>query len=81
MLENNQSANQEIKDLGAEFWDSNPCGGSWATYAEFMEWYQRTEPDQFHILDRYEWSGKKVLEVGCGQGITVNYLAQRGAVI
>jgi len=81
MAKKNNIVKREIKRLGAEFWDVNPCGGSWTTYSEFMEWYLQTEPRLFQMLDPYEWSGKKVLEVGCGQGITVNYLARRGAII
>jgi len=35
----------------------------------------------FHILDPYEWAGKKVVEVGCGQGPTLNHLARLGATV
>jgi len=66
---------------GSEFWDANPCGGSWATYREFMEWYQQTEPSLYKVLDNYEWHGKKVLEVGCGQGATLNYIPSFGAFV
>jgi ubiquinone/menaquinone biosynthesis C-methylase UbiE len=65
-----------IKKKGAEFWDNNPCGGAWENYQGFMDYIQRTEPYIFRILDRYEWHNKRVLEVGCGQGPILNYLAQ-----
>lgn len=70
-----------IKEQGAEFWDSNPCGGMWKSYREFMEWVQLTEPYIFRILDQYNWNGKRVIEIGCGQGATLNYLARYGAKI
>lgn len=68
-----------IKYEGADFWDANPCGGRWENYREFMTWIQRTEPYAFSVLNSYEWRGKTVLEVGCGQGTTVNYLPSLGA--
>jgi len=69
------------KERGAEFWNRNPCGGSWKNYHEYMDYIQRTEPYIFHILDRYEWLGKHVCEVGCGQGSTLNYLPKLGAYV
>ena len=68
-----------IKALGSNFWDANPCGGNWSSYRQFMEWIQQTEPYIFEILGNYDWRGKIVVEVGCGQGTTLNYLPQFGA--
>jgi ubiquinone/menaquinone biosynthesis C-methylase UbiE len=67
------------KREGAEFWDQNPCGGVWPTYREFMTWIQNTEPYVFSVLKNMNWNGKRVVEVGCGQGTTLNYLPQFGA--
>jgi SAM-dependent methyltransferase len=64
---------------GAEFWDSNPCGGIWADRKAFMNWVRATEPYIFDVLDRHSWDGLRVLEVGCGQGTTLNYLPPSGA--
>jgi SAM-dependent methyltransferase len=72
---------QETKQLGAEFWNSNPCGGAWPTYREFFEWYQRTEPYIYRVLDQHDWQGRTVLEVGCGQGTVLNYLPGKGALV
>lgn len=69
------------KREGQEFWDSNPCGGSWPTYASFLEWIRRTEPYAYDVVDRYHWEGKEVLDVGCGQGILLNYLPSLGASV
>ncbi|MBP7032768.1 MAG: class I SAM-dependent methyltransferase [Syntrophobacterales bacterium] len=44
-----------------------------------MAWIQRTEPYIYRVLDRHDWTGKRVLEVGCGQGSTLNYLPGLGA--
>lgn len=74
-------AANSIKSLGAEFWDVAPCGGNWSSYRQFMNWIQRTEPYFFEMLDSYSWQGKKVVDVGCGQGTTLNYLPQYGAQI
>lgn len=71
--------NDTTKSQGAEFWNSNPCGGQWPSYREFLAWYQRTEPYVYQILDRYDWQDREVLEIGCGQGTVLNYLPPKGA--
>ncbi len=71
----------DTKEQGAKFWNRNPCGGSWKNYQEFMDYIQRTEPYIYRVLDRYEWQGKYVCEVGCGQGSTLNYLPKLGAFV
>lgn len=68
-----------LKDQSATFWDLNPCGGRWSSYREFLKWYRETEPEMFQILDSYNWSGLLGLDVGCGQGPSLNYLASKGA--
>lgn len=68
-----------IKDEGQSFWNANPCGGDWHSYAAFMEWTQRTEPYAFELLARREWKGVRVLDVGCGQGTILNFLPTLGA--
>ena len=75
-----EAPGQEKRD-GRTFWDANPCGGQWASYAAFLDWYRRTEPYMFDSVDVYEWRGLRVLEVGCGQGALVNHLAGRGAAM
>jgi SAM-dependent methyltransferase len=74
-----QPAESLEKHDGAAFWDANPCGGDWSSYAQFLAWYQRTEPYIYEVLDRYAWAGRVVVEVGCGQGTIANYIAPRGA--
>lgn len=69
------------KTAGREFWNSNPCGGKWASYREFLAWYRTVEPYMFETLARHSWEGRRVLEVGCGQGPLVNHLGPTGARI
>ena len=69
------------KIAGREFWNSNPCGGKWASYSEFLSWYRTVEPYMFETLARHSWAGRRVLEVGCGQGPLVNHLPPFGAAI
>jgi SAM-dependent methyltransferase len=72
-------ASEVRKAAGANFWNANPCGGDRASYREFLDWYIRTEPYIFDIIARYDWAGSEALEVGCGQGTVLNFLAPRGA--
>ena len=70
---------KQEKQEGRTFWDSNPCGGQWESYAAFLKWYKWTEPYMFDIVDAHSWNGLRVLEIGCGQGPLVNHLPARGA--
>jgi ubiquinone/menaquinone biosynthesis C-methylase UbiE len=72
--------NTNLKQQGAEFWNKNPCGGQWQRYQDFISWINRTEPYIFRLLDRYDWKNKRILEVGCGQGSTLNYFPSLGAI-
>jgi ubiquinone/menaquinone biosynthesis C-methylase UbiE len=67
------------KRAGRSFWDANPCGGQWESYAAFADWIERTEPYAFDILAKHQWENVRVLEVGCGQGTVLNHLAARRA--
>jgi len=69
------------KQAGRSFWNSNPCGGQWASYREFMEWYRTVEPYMYETISRQSWAGRRVLEVGCGQGPLSNHLPSLGATM
>jgi SAM-dependent methyltransferase len=74
------------------FWNAHPCGDHivGGLRQEFAEDYERffAAYDQWrykqegHIpacLDRFDWDGKKVLEIGLGQGAESEQLIRRGA--
>lgn len=79
----------EIKD----FWQTHPCGAdlvgdlteeSREEYREFFERYDdfryRKEPHILKNLDRIDFVGKKVLEIGLGQGADAEQIELRGAM-
>lgn len=74
------------------FWNAHPCGDHIVgglrqefadDYERFFAAYDKWRYDQEgHIpacLDRYPWQGKKVLEIGLGQGAESEQLIRRGA--
>jgi SAM-dependent methyltransferase len=74
------------------FWNAHPCGDHivGGLRQEFADDYERffTAYDRWryqqegHIpacLDRFDWDGKKVLEIGLGQGAESEQLIRRGA--
>ncbi|OLF15722.1 class I SAM-dependent methyltransferase [Actinophytocola xanthii] len=74
------------------FWNAHPCGdhivgglhGEFADdYERFFAAYDAWRYDQEgHILaclDRFDWRGKRVLEIGLGQGAESEQLIRRGA--
>lgn len=74
------------------FWNTHPCGDHLVggLRQEFADDYERffTAYDKWryqqegHIpacLDRFDWQGKKVLEIGLGQGAESEQLIRRGA--
>lgn len=76
----------------SDFWQQNPCGASLVgdltederrAYAEFFDRYDAfrytTESHILDNLDRTDWKGKRVLEIGLGQGADSEQLIRRGA--
>ncbi len=70
----------------AEFWESNPCGSDFVHFTNFKRFF--LEYDSFRyaqlphitsLLDQVELKGKKVLEIGPGQGADAQQIIQRGA--
>jgi len=76
-----------------EFWQKNPCG-AWLVgdltaearreYEEFFERYDgyryAKEPHILTNLDRIDFRGKRVLEIGLGQGADAEAIVARGGV-
>lgn len=79
----------EIKD----FWNAHPCGAELVgdlneetrgEYESFFERYDEyrynKEPHILTNLDRIDWKGKRVLEIGLGQGADAEQIVRRGAI-
>ena len=79
----------EIKD----FWQGHPCGAelvgdlsdeSRADYQEFFERYDRyryaTEPHILKNLELIDFNGKRILEIGLGQGTDAEQIVHRGGI-
>ncbi|MBI5189483.1 MAG: class I SAM-dependent methyltransferase [Nitrospirae bacterium] len=65
------------KKASTDFWNRNPCGGSWSSLEEQKNWRYRKEPWIIDIIARLPIEGKTVLEVGCGPGLDTVQLASR----
>ena len=72
-----------------DFWNTHPCGAEMiptdfrADAEEFFRRYDahryRVEPHILECLDKIDWRGKEVLEIGLGQGADSEQLIRRGA--
>jgi SAM-dependent methyltransferase len=72
------------------FWNSHPCGEDFvggaqryrqdyeAFFAEYDRFRYRTEGHILDCLDRIDFKGKQVLEVGLGQGADAEQIIRRG---
>ncbi|HEU5469746.1 MAG TPA: class I SAM-dependent methyltransferase [Actinophytocola sp.] len=74
------------------FWNAHPCGdhivgglhGQFADdyesfFAAYDDWRYRQEGHIPDCLDRIDWRGRRVLEIGLGQGAESEQLIRRGA--
>jgi len=74
------------------FWQLHPCGdqqvgGLTQAFAgdcrqffrEYDQFRYRREPHILRAMDRFQWAGKRVLEIGIGQGADAEQLVRRGA--
>lgn len=79
----------EIQD----FWQTHPCGAelvgdlpveSRVNYLDFFDRYDdyryKKEPHILSNLERIDFHGKRVLEIGLGQGADSEQIAQRGGI-
>jgi ubiquinone/menaquinone biosynthesis C-methylase UbiE len=69
-----------------EFWDAHPVGadfveaGEWpAFFHRYDERRERTEPHIRQEIDRLPLAGRRVLEIGTGQGREAQLMVERGA--
>lgn len=75
-----------------DFWDQHPCGdglvGGLETFrgdyekffSEYDAYRYRKEAHILRRMDRIDWQGKQVLEIGLGQGADSEQLIRRGAL-
>ncbi len=84
-----EAMENEIKD----FWQTHPCGAELvgdlceetrAEYEEFFDRYDRfryeKEPHILKNLDTIDFNGKRVLEIGLGQGADAEQIVKRGGI-
>lgn len=82
-----------MEDEIRDFWQRNPCGAGLVgdlseekrqQYTEFFERYDAyrysKEPHILKNLDAIDFRGKRVLEIGLGQGADAEELIKRGAI-
>jgi ubiquinone/menaquinone biosynthesis C-methylase UbiE len=78
-----------MKQAVQQFWDAEPCGtrgnvhpaGTLAYFESISQERNRLEPFIVDYAQFEKWSGKDVLEVGCGAGSDLIRFAQNGANI
>lgn len=70
-----------------KFWDQNPVGSNFIEYVADKKFYEaydefryRTEGHILSELDKINFNGKRVLEIGLGQGADSMQIIQRGAI-
>ncbi len=68
---------EAAKEATCKFWNENPCGtaASWHQSQELR--FRVTDPYLLPYLDGPLFDGKRVLEVGCGQGLDGAKIVQR----
>jgi ubiquinone/menaquinone biosynthesis C-methylase UbiE len=78
--------NKDTKDI-RQFWNENPVGSNFIDYEQDKSFYSRYDDFRYrtegHILwelDKIDFSGKKVLEIGLGQGADSMQIIDRGAL-
>lgn len=78
-----------MKEAVRKFWDASPCGTKDVTFEEGTRAYFSALEERRYQLEpfitcfaRFErWSGKRVLEIGCGPGIDLVQFARAEAKV
>jgi ubiquinone/menaquinone biosynthesis C-methylase UbiE len=71
----------------AEFWRTHPCGSDFVDATEWKEFFlkydaykYRQEPHILEELKKIDFAGKRVLEIGLGQGAEAQRIIEAGAI-
>lgn len=67
------------KYLVTKSWNSNSCDGSWNSTKLMIFWRIQTERYVVKVLNKNMVYNKKVLDIGCGQGLEVALAKMKGA--
>lgn len=80
---NLQNANCDLKSQIKDYWEKNVNLGKWDTLEEQIkgieEYHYKLHPWLPKIYNFSKYEGKRVLEVGCGQGVDLSRFAKNGA--
>jgi ubiquinone/menaquinone biosynthesis C-methylase UbiE len=70
-----------------DFWENNPCGSDfvekkdWKIYFDEYDSYKfKLEPQITENLNNIDWNGKRVLEIGLGQGAEAQKIIEKGGL-
>ena len=70
----------------AEFWDRNPCGEDFIPASEGAEFFRQAdlikqrEPHITENRQKFDFRGKRVLEIGLGEGCEAHKIIEAGAI-
>src|SRR6266852_3599118 len=81
-MESSKHSSAEI----ADFWDKHPCGEDFIPPAEGAEFFRQAdlikerEPHVAENLRKVDFRGKRILEIGLGQGCEAQKIIQAGGI-
>jgi ubiquinone/menaquinone biosynthesis C-methylase UbiE len=81
------SDNKLVADNIKYFWENNPCGSDFVEkndweifFNDYDKFKFKLEPHIINNLNNIDWNGKKVLEIGLGQGAEAQKIIEKGAI-
>ena len=61
------------------YWNHNPVRGKWNEFERELNYIERKEDWMFKLIHELKVKDKRVLDLGCGQGLNTYYLHKKGA--